>query len=96
MSRRSSVGAVATAAALPVGLTRAMAADSVPARFAGIPIIDTDIHLFDPTRPEGVPGPPNDQAVLYQPALPDCGSRIGGWRSPLERFKKFCGRSFDR
>ncbi|MFN0166588.1 MAG: amidohydrolase family protein, partial [Bryobacteraceae bacterium] len=35
------------------------------------PIIDTHIHLFDPTRPEGVPWPPKDNKVLYQPALPD-------------------------
>ena len=36
-----------------------------------IPIIDTHIHLFDPRRPEGVPWPPKDDAVLYKPALPD-------------------------
>jgi len=35
------------------------------------PIIDTHIHLFDPTRPQGVPWPPKDDSVLYQPALPD-------------------------
>ncbi len=35
------------------------------------PIIDTHIHLFDPTRPEGVPWPPKDNQVLYQPALPE-------------------------
>ena len=34
-------------------------------------IIDTHIHLFDPTRAEGVPWPPKDNAVLYQPATPD-------------------------
>ncbi len=37
---------------------------------APIPIIDTHIHLFDPTRPQGVPWPPKDNKVLYQPALP--------------------------
>ena len=36
-----------------------------------IPIIDTHIHLFDTTRPEGVPWPTKDNQVLYQPALPD-------------------------
>jgi L-fuconolactonase len=36
-----------------------------------IPIIDAHIHLFDPTRPQGVPWPPKDDAVLYKPALPD-------------------------
>lgn len=35
-----------------------------------IPIIDTHIHLFDPTRAGGVPWPPIDNKVLYQPALP--------------------------
>jgi len=35
-----------------------------------IPIIDTHIHLFDPTRPGGVPWPPADDAVRYKTALP--------------------------
>jgi predicted TIM-barrel fold metal-dependent hydrolase len=34
-----------------------------------IPIVDTHIHLFDTTRPEGVPWPAKD-AAIYQPALP--------------------------
>lgn len=34
------------------------------------PIIDTHIHLFDPRRPQGVPWPSKDDAVLYHPALP--------------------------
>lgn len=38
---------------------------------AAIPIIDTHIHLFDPRRPQGVPWPSKNNAVLYQPALPD-------------------------
>jgi L-fuconolactonase len=38
---------------------------------AEIPIIDTHIHLFDPRRPQGVPWPPKDNAVLYKPALPE-------------------------
>lgn len=36
-----------------------------------IPIIDTHIHLFDPTRPQGVPWPEKNDAVLYHPALPE-------------------------
>jgi len=36
-----------------------------------IPVIDTHIHLFDPTRPQGVPWPEKDDAVLYHRALPD-------------------------
>jgi predicted TIM-barrel fold metal-dependent hydrolase len=37
---------------------------------APIPIIDTHIHLFDPTRPQGVPWPPKKDKVLYHTALP--------------------------
>lgn len=39
---------------------------------AGIPIIDTHIHLFDPTRPQGVPwsGPKDPAGGPPQPALP--------------------------
>lgn len=37
----------------------------------GIPVIDTHIHLFDPTRPGGVPWPEPSDTVLYKPALPD-------------------------
>ncbi|WP_018620219.1 amidohydrolase family protein [Spirosoma luteum] len=36
-----------------------------------IPIIDTHIHLFDTTRPQGVPWPTKNDGVLYQPALPN-------------------------
>jgi L-fuconolactonase len=32
--------------------------------------IDAHIHLFDPTRPEGVPWPPPHAAALYRPHLP--------------------------
>lgn len=43
----------------------------VDAKAAVMPVIDTHIHLFDTTRPEGVPWPEKDNPVLYQPALPD-------------------------
>jgi predicted TIM-barrel fold metal-dependent hydrolase len=36
-----------------------------------VPIIDGHVHLFDPSRPGGVPWPPPDDAVLYKPALPE-------------------------
>ena len=36
-----------------------------------IPVIDTHIHLFDPTRPEGVDWPAKEDTALYKPALPD-------------------------
>lgn len=35
-----------------------------------MPIIDTHIHLFDPTRPGGVPWPPKTNTLVYKPALP--------------------------
>lgn len=46
------------------------AVSALTAADAPLPIIDTHIHLFDPTRPEGVPWPPKDNKILYQPALP--------------------------
>jgi L-fuconolactonase len=33
-------------------------------------IIDTHIHLYDPTRPQGVPWPPKSDALLYRKVLP--------------------------
>jgi predicted TIM-barrel fold metal-dependent hydrolase len=38
---------------------------------SSVRIIDTHIHLFDPTRPQGVPWPTKADGILYQPALPD-------------------------
>ncbi len=35
-----------------------------------IPVIDSHIHLFDTTRPQGVPWPTKQDGILYQPALP--------------------------
>lgn len=43
---------------------------------ASIAVIDAHIHLFDPTRPEGIPWPPKDNPVLYKPALPARYERI--------------------
>ncbi len=58
MNRRTFLTA---AAALPLG--------AAPTT-ASMPIIDTHIHLFDPTRPQGVPWPDKSNGVLYKPALP--------------------------
>ncbi len=38
---------------------------------APIPVIDTHIHLFDTSRPQGVPWPAKTNAVLYHSALPE-------------------------
>jgi L-fuconolactonase len=40
------------------------------AQTAGMRVIDTHVHLFDPTRKQGVPWPTRDNTVLYKPALP--------------------------
>ncbi len=48
-----------------------MAVADIRAQSKSIPIIDTHIHLFDPTRPEGVPWPDKNNATLYKPALPN-------------------------
>lgn len=37
---------------------------------AALPVIDTHIHLYDPTRPGGIRWPTSDDAVLYSPHLP--------------------------
>ena len=34
-------------------------------------MIDTHIHLYDPTREDGIPWPPKGDRVLYKPHLPD-------------------------
>jgi hypothetical protein len=34
------------------------------------PIIDTHVHLYDPTRPQGVPWPNPEQASIYRTFLP--------------------------
>jgi len=40
------------------------------------PVIDAHIHLFDPTRPGGIPWPEKSDAILYKPALPDRFKRV--------------------
>jgi predicted TIM-barrel fold metal-dependent hydrolase len=52
-----------------VGLAIAGVGGRIAAR-GTVPIIDTHIHLFDPTRAGGVPWPPKDDPVVYKPALP--------------------------
>ena len=67
LSRRDFMHTVLAAAALPGVVPHARAAEDADE----IPIIDSHIHLFDPTRPQGVPWPPKNNAVLYKPALPE-------------------------
>src|SRR5882672_7782621 len=49
----------------------ALAAEQANAQSARIPIIDTHIHLYDPSRPQGVPYPNKNNPVVYIPTLPD-------------------------
>src|SRR5262245_3290945 len=57
------------AAAATLVATRSPAAAQPPA----IPIVDSHIHLFDPTRPQGAPysGPPPPPGAAPIPAYPD-------------------------
>ncbi len=43
---------------------------AAPAPLRPAQIIDTHVHFFDPTRPQGVPWPPKDNALLYRTTLP--------------------------
>ncbi|MEO7189419.1 MAG: amidohydrolase family protein [Vicinamibacterales bacterium] len=67
VTRRSFLAGVAATATTAAALAR-LEAQSAPA----IPIIDTHIHLFDPTRPQGAPysGPPTP-GVAPIPSFPD-------------------------
>lgn len=65
MNRRDVLKAGAASAVTAIARTlHASAPDSVP-------IIDAHIHLYDPSRPEGIPWPEKTDSVLYRPALPD-------------------------
>jgi L-fuconolactonase len=62
------------------GLTRrAVLLSSGAALLAAGPaqqIVDTHIHLYDPTRPQGVPWPSKTDAVLYKPILPETYAKL--------------------
>lgn len=47
-----------------------LAATSALAAQAGVPVLDTHIHLFDPRRPQGIPWPPKENKLIYKPTLP--------------------------
>lgn len=52
-----------------LGVAAGVTLSPTNARAASIPVIDTHIHLFDPTRPQGIPWPPKGSKI-YEPALP--------------------------
>lgn len=53
------------------GVSATLASSTSTAAPLPFPVIDTHIHLFDISRPGGVPWPPKDNAALYKTALPD-------------------------
>lgn len=55
---------------LAMGLAMTCAAGGVAEASSPIPIIDCHIHLFDTSRPGGVPWPSPDDKAIYKPALP--------------------------
>jgi L-fuconolactonase len=66
MNRRSFLHCTAAAGFAPVAAPSLCAADAPPASR----IVDTHIHLYDPTRPQGVPWPPKG-SPLYRTVLAD-------------------------
>jgi len=70
MNRRQFLAASAGGAATLAGCATS------PSSFSSSGIIDTHTHFYDPTRPQGVPWPPKDDAVLYRPILPDEFARL--------------------
>jgi L-fuconolactonase len=64
VQRRDFLKASVSLAVLPVVERLAFA------RTTAMPILDAHIHLFDPTRAEGVPWPEKDD-VIYKPTLPE-------------------------
>jgi len=62
MDRRTFLSASAAA------LAPARVADAAP---SDVPILDTHVHLYDPTRPQGIPWPPKTNTLIYKKTLPD-------------------------
>ena len=54
----------------------ALAASNLRGASAPSKIIDTHAHFYDPSRPQGVPWPPKDDARLYRTVLPEEYRRI--------------------
>jgi len=64
--RRTFLAGAAAATLAPL----AFAEDMRSAEVDLPPAIDAHTHFYDPTRPEGVPWPAKNDAVLYRPVLP--------------------------
>ena len=70
MRRRDLLRSAATLACSAAAQPLARAFDSLT------PVVDAHIHLFDPTRPGGVPWPDQSDTALYKPALPPRYARL--------------------
>ena len=55
---------------LSVAAGCALASSKLSAQRLPFPIIDSHVHLYDPTRPQGVPWPRPSQASIYRTFLP--------------------------
>ncbi|MCX8157391.1 MAG: amidohydrolase family protein [Verrucomicrobiae bacterium] len=67
-NRRHFVQSTALAtAALATSTPGWAAAKSAPAK---VSFVDCHTHIYDPTRPQGVPWPPREEGRLYRPVLP--------------------------
>jgi L-fuconolactonase len=52
---------------------------ALPALQAQTPsIIDTHVHFYDPTRPEGIPWPTKNDTLLYRTVLPPAYAAVAG------------------
>jgi L-fuconolactonase len=60
-------GLLKSAASFAVG---AAARPLLQALDTSTPVIDAHIHLYDPTRPGGIPWPEENEVALYHPSLP--------------------------
>jgi predicted TIM-barrel fold metal-dependent hydrolase len=64
MQRRDFLKSAAASTILTAAGPMLLAADE------RMPVVDAHIHLFDPSRPGGVPWPEKTDSVRYEPALP--------------------------
>jgi predicted TIM-barrel fold metal-dependent hydrolase len=65
LDRRKFIQAATTKTVAVVTVVR-----GVNAQRYSVPIIDTHVHLYDPTRPQGVPRPSPAQSSIYRTFLP--------------------------
>jgi L-fuconolactonase len=72
-----------------------LAASSALAAQAGVPVLDTHIHLFDPRRPQGIPWPPKENKLIYKPTLPADFARVAQPHNVVGAIEVECSPWFD-